>query len=133
MLVEHFIRSSLPDDVAAADRVLSSITDENWKKLETHPWPGNVRELRNVIARSLALGDRSLEVGPVATAGNTGGVGLEVDLERGYGDQKADLLARFDRAYLRGQLERHGGNISRAARAAGMERMHFKRILKKLD
>ncbi len=131
MLVEHFVRRRV-DDVAEADRVLASITGENWKRLETHPWPGNVRELRNVIERSLALGARDLEVesGPANAVGTAG---WDVDLERPYGEQKAELLSRFDRAYLEGQLERHGGNISRAARAAGMERMHYKRMLKKLD
>ncbi len=133
MLVEHFVRQRLVDDVVEADRVLASITDENWKRLESHPWPGNVRELRNVIERSLALGERRLEVSQ-APAGHEGGTdAFEVDLDRSYGEQKAELLDRFDRAYLVGQLERHDGNISRAARAAGMERMHYKRMLKKLD
>ena len=33
-------------------------------------------------------------------------------------------MAGFERRYLEAMLARHGGNISRAARAAGLDRMH---------
>ncbi len=52
-----------------------------------------------------------------------------VDLERPFIEARQELLDRFERSYLSAQLERHGGNISRAARAAGLDRMHFKRLL----
>jgi DNA-binding NtrC family response regulator len=52
-----------------------------------------------------------------------------VDLDRPYIEAREELLARFERAYLEAMLQRHGSNISRAARAAGLDRMHFKRLL----
>jgi len=137
LLVEHFIRRALPDEPARADRILAGIRDENWTRLEKHPWPGNVRELRNVIDRTLALsegGDESpLEppttppIGPRASAGPT----PALDLERPFVDLKAETVAAFEAAYLTSQLERHDGNISRAAAASGIDRMYFKRLLKK--
>ncbi len=71
-----------------------------------------------------------------AAAGAGAGAGASgalpgIDLDRGFVDQKQDVLERFEAAYLVGQLERNGGNISRAAAAAGIDRMYFKRLLKK--
>jgi DNA-binding NtrC family response regulator len=129
-LVREIVRRAAGPE--RADALLAGISADNWAKLESHPWPGNVRELRNVIERSLALGE-SVSVAPaargVASSSSSSG---EVDLDRAYGDQKDRWLDRFDRAYILAQLERYGGNISQAARASGLERMHFKRILKRL-
>jgi DNA-binding NtrC family response regulator len=41
-----------------------------------------------------------------------------------------DAREQFERQYLAAQLERHGGNISRAARAIGMERASLHRKLR---
>jgi DNA-binding NtrC family response regulator len=91
-----------------------------------------------VIARTLALsaGEEIERIGlPTAPrrAEEASSVprALSIDLDRNFVDQKADVVAAFEKAYLEGQLERHDGNISRAAAAAGMDRMYFKRVLKK--
>jgi DNA-binding NtrC family response regulator len=145
LLVEHLIRRAVQGDAAAADRLLAGITEETWSRLLAHPWRGNVRELRNVIERALALsapgetpqfdpeprrigvieGDSVVSRPATYPADDR----WEVDLARPHPELKAEWIARFDRAYVLGQLQRHGGNLSRAARASGLERMHFKRIL----
>ncbi|MCC7536842.1 MAG: sigma 54-dependent Fis family transcriptional regulator [Deltaproteobacteria bacterium] len=155
-LVEHFVKSACRDEPRRAERVLAGVTPESWRKLQTHSWPGNVRELRNVIERTLALSDgrgadafepatraagERLEQGasspsvpavqssgPVTPSGQT----QDVDLDRPFVDGKAEALARFEAAYLEGMLARHSGNISRAAAAAGLDRMYFKRLLRKV-
>jgi transcriptional regulator of acetoin/glycerol metabolism len=38
-------------------------------------------------------------------------------------------LAPFERAYARALLDRHAGNITAAARAAGVDRITFYRLL----
>jgi DNA-binding NtrC family response regulator len=137
-LTEHFIRRAFRLDPQRAERTLSGISEANWKALESHPWPGNVRQLENVIARTLALsaGESVDSIGvptaPRAAASN-GDLdhATSVDLDRPFADQKAELIASFEKAYLEGQLARHDGNFSRAAAAAGMDRMYFKRVLKK--
>ncbi len=140
LLVEHFVRRALPDDGERAARILNGISEENWRRLEKHPWPGNVRELRNVIERTLALSQAgeqpSLEpptTPPRAGAAPRGGAPAApaVDLDRPFVDLKQETLAAFEESYLTGQLDRHGGNISRAAAASGIDRMYFKRLLKK--
>jgi len=154
LLVERFVRDALTKDTARADQVLTGISEENWQRLLKHPWPGNVRELRNFIERTVAL---SRPGGVLATdafpAAATPGISSPppapgsvptpataptsdaplgaVDIDRPFIDGKAETLAAFEKAYLTSILDRHGGNISRAAAAAGLDRMYFKRLLKK--
>jgi transcriptional regulator with GAF, ATPase, and Fis domain len=45
---------------------------------------------------------------------------------------KQDLVEEFERRYIRALLEEHGGNISAAARAAGIDRMSIHKILHRL-
>ncbi len=137
-LTEHFVRRAFRLDPDRATRTLAGISEANWKALEAHPWPGNVRQLENVIARTLALsaGESVDSIGvPTAprravTDGDAEHT-MRVDLDRPFGEQKAEIIAAFEKEYLEGQLERHDGNFSRAATAAGMDRMYFKRVLKK--
>jgi DNA-binding NtrC family response regulator len=58
-------------------------------------------------------------------------VAAAVDLGRPFIEAREELLARFEKTYLEAMLAREGGNISRAARAAGLDRMHFKRLLQR--
>jgi DNA-binding NtrC family response regulator len=48
-----------------------------------------------------------------------------------YADLKLRALAEFDRAYVRSLLDHTQGNISRAARIAGLDRSNFRRIMKR--
>jgi len=139
LLVEYFIRRALQGEPDRAARILGGISEENRKRLMSAPWQGNVRELRNVIERTLALStptDVAMLEPPTAAgrpqpkAARPSASG-DVDLDRVFVDLKAETLAAFEEAYLVGQLERHGGNISRAAAAAGIDRMYFKRLLRK--
>ena len=105
--------------------------------LQAHDWPGNVRELRNVIERTIILL-------PVA-----GGERVEVDaLPRDVLGDRANLTGdgtaavmssplreareTFEREYLRVQVQRFSGNISRTAVFVGMERSALHRKLKLL-
>ena len=49
-----------------------------------------------------------------------------------YGLAKQDMVEEFERRYIRALLDRHGGNISAAARAAGIDRMSIHKILHRL-
>jgi DNA-binding NtrC family response regulator len=131
-LTEHFVRKACKGDRQRAARMLSGIDEENWKRLQAHPWPGNVRQLRNVIERTLALSDpHALAFELPGSEKRFDATELGVDLDRPFSEQKCEVIARFERDYLEGQLARHGGNFSRAAAAAGLDRMYFKRLLKK--
>ena len=112
--------------------------------LERHDWPGNVRELRNVVERSLSLGDAALQdlgdgrpSSPTLTEGDVPRrpstplpAGSDV-LELPFKEAKAALVESFERDYLIALLARHRGNISRAAAEAGIDRNYIHRLVKK--
>jgi len=77
-----------------------------------HPWPGNVRELRNHVERARNLG-------------RLGMGGSEVDVSIPLKEARARWVQLFESRYLAELLHSHGGNVSAAARAAGIGRVHF--------
>jgi DNA-binding NtrC family response regulator len=99
------------------------------QKLMERRWPGNVRELRNFVERAVALG----EVDPALPGGDEKApvIGMTVDASIPYKTSKAFLLEQFERAYVTDLLARHGGNITRAARAAEIDRVYLLRLLDK--
>jgi len=59
-------------------------------------------------------------------------VTVEVDEAVPYRLAKQRLVSAFDARYLRQLLRRHGGNVSRAARAAGLDRMTVHKMLQRV-
>ena len=68
------------------------------------------------------LGARAAEEGPALGA---------VDASQPFKEEKARLVDAFERRYLAALLERNGGNVSRSAREAGIERAYLQRLVKK--
>jgi transcriptional regulator of acetoin/glycerol metabolism len=58
--------------------------------------------------------------------------GPDVRLDLSYMDARRDWLDLFQERYVSAQLEAHGGNVSAAARAAGMDRRSIQRILSRI-
>ena len=108
---------------AAGTEAASSLTrPEVYAELALHAWPGNVRELRNYIERALALGHLAAPGHGRSLAGVSAGE------ER---PSLREARAMFERGYLEGLVRDLGGNMSAAARAAGVERMYLYRLLRK--
>jgi transcriptional regulator of acetoin/glycerol metabolism len=51
--------------------------------------------------------------------------------ELGFGAAKIQYVSLFEASYLRSKLDRHAGNVSRAAEAADLDRKTFYRLLRK--
>ncbi len=128
--------SDIPDLVRAMLRAQGA-NDEGvegaaLEKLLAYSWPGNVRELRNVVARAAALaaaGARFSDM-PVllrASPGSTKEALARADIP--YHEAKDALLERFDRDYCEDLLRRADGNLSQAARLAGLERKYLYKVL----
>ena len=111
------------------------------EELARHEWPGNVRELRNYVERSIVLqtarmslppsmGAAGVHLGAGAGAGATARSG-EVDVSVPFKVAKDALIDRFEQSYLRGILEAAGGNMTKAARMAGIDRMYLHRLVQK--
>jgi len=97
-----------------------------------NPWPGNVRELENTIKRAviMARGEfiPSLDLGsdPCETF-----LGADEVSHLPYRRAKEAVVTSFNRAYLAQALQRHDGNITRAARECGLERQALQQLLRR--
>jgi DNA-binding NtrC family response regulator len=130
LLAHHFLRRYGRN----RERPLEGIEPEALARLEAHAWPGNVRELQNVIERACALTD-----GPVILtrdlpdhvrgrgASAPAVPGQDLPLARA----REAWLQAFAQGYLTDLLRRHGGNISQAAKTAGVDRKTLHRLLAK--
>ena len=106
--------------------------------LRAHEWPGNVRELRNVLERaaylSRATGQKEItSVGlPTSSPGaREGSMPSAFEAGKSYRETRAEWEAGFEKAYVSWLLERHGGNISAAARAADMDRKYLHKLARR--
>jgi two-component system nitrogen regulation response regulator NtrX len=106
--------------------------------LQSYEWPGNVRQLRNVVERTviLAPGDRigriDVDLLPSEILGNQGDLANVATTNAIMGTPLREARESFEREYLRVQIRRFGGNISRTATFVGMERSALHRKLKLL-
>jgi DNA-binding NtrC family response regulator len=123
LLVDHFLR--VLGHNGRIDEVVAPETLQRWMQ---HRWPGNVRELRNLVDATLAMG----EPPPLVDAPSpTGGGPFAALLQLGYKQARAQLLHEFEERYLTHLLERSGGNVSKAAREARMDRSHLIDLLQR--
>jgi DNA-binding NtrC family response regulator len=124
---------------------VTACADEALAALEAYRWPGNVRELQNVIERACALADgetisRADLPDHVVHGGRTSdrsaampsdmrvaGAATDLPLK----DAKEQWMSVLEASYLRELLDRHGGNITAAAKAAGIDRKTFHRLVTK--
>ena len=123
----------------ASERRLAppNFSDEAIAALQAHDWPGNVRQLRNIIERTviLAPGDVScidIDLLPSEVLDNQGSTGLSSAALTIMGSPLREARESFEREYLKIQIRRFSGNISRTASFIGMERSALHRKLKAL-
>jgi two-component system nitrogen regulation response regulator NtrX len=133
-LVNHFLAR-----FAAERRIPTpSLSDEAMAALQAHDWPGNVRQLRNIIERTIILapGDRvaciDVDLLPGEVLDNQGTVGVSSATMTIMGSPLREARESFEREYLKIQIRRFSGNISRTASFIGMERSALHRKLKAL-
>jgi DNA-binding NtrC family response regulator len=112
--------------------------------LQAHAWRGNVRELQNIIEHGVVLFAPGSEVRPddipfdtVSNGGLHAGHPTDIEpfqseaAEQGFHAARDKLLAQFERRYLTWLVNRAGGNMSRAARIAGVDRTTLYRLMDK--
>jgi DNA-binding NtrC family response regulator len=93
-----------------------TLTSAAVARLAAHDWPGNVRELRNVLYRAAD-----------ATMGSSRIDGEAID--RAVCHQRAQRMVGLSGHGAQALLRQNGGNLSAAARAAGMPRTSFRKLL----
>jgi two-component system nitrogen regulation response regulator NtrX len=131
-LVEHYVARY------AADRRVRApdIASDAMAALQACEWPGNVRQLRNIIERTMILapGDRISRIDldmlpPEITGGGSHDGAAQTAI---MGSPLREARESFEREYLKIQIRRFSGNISRTATFIGMERSALHRKLKLL-
>jgi DNA-binding NtrC family response regulator len=110
------------------------------QELQEHSWPGNVRELQNLIERLVSLSSGT-EIGLEDLPDDLvrrelpqrNGTHVEATADLPFHEAKAAAIADFEKSYLQYLLKSTGGNISQAARQAGIDRKTIHRMLLKYD
>ena len=133
-LVRHFAaRYAAEQRVDAPD-----ISDDAMAALQAYEWPGNVRQLRNVIERTIILapGERmgciELDMLPPEILNEQAQLNPSEAVKAIMGTPLREARETFEREYLKVQIRRFSGNISRTASFIGMERSALHRKLKAL-
>jgi len=102
----------------------ASFSPEAMSALLAHAWPGNVRELENRVKRA-AIVAQDLVIGPDE-------LGLP-DGDSSPSRSESEPARVITRQDLEAALERHAGNITKAAADLGLSRQALYRRMEKLD
>jgi transcriptional regulator with PAS, ATPase and Fis domain len=140
-------------ETAPFEHHVKGLTSEVERVFQAWHWPGNIRELRNVLLRAIPFCNGEyvdLDALPEALRGSAE---IQVDddqmteevqlsptgelviptAELSFKEAKDQLMESFERYYLEDLLQRAEGNLSKAARLAGVDRKTIARMLKRHD
>ncbi len=108
------------------------------KALQSRTWPGNVRELENAIEHAVVFLDPAGEIGPedipspdVKYSGDSGTPFSFELMDEPYHAARDRITAEFERRYLAWVVNQARGNMSKAARMAGIDRTTVYRLMEK--
>lgn len=134
LLAQNFL-----DTLASATgRAKVQLSDDAVAALQSYEWPGNVRQLKNIMERVIIMGGPDTD-GLITATHLPQEIRMDAnDLLHSEGDNAImttplrEAREAFEREYLKVQINRFGGNISRTAAFIGMERSALHRKLKSL-
>lgn len=114
------------------------LTEAAIRALQARPWPGNVRELQNVIEHAAVLVEPGCRIQPehLPFLDDTPANGETAPIPTSFGGQayhvaRNRLLSEFERGYLEWLVREADGNMSEAARIAGVDRTTLYRLMEK--
>jgi DNA-binding NtrC family response regulator len=137
LLANHFLTYYWQRHRQMGDR-LPKLSEASITFLRSRPWRGNVRELQNVIEHVAVLAEPDQMIQPndipiyedaeewPAESGLPAGV-----MDDAYHPAKDRVVAQFEREYLTRLIGRAGGNMSKAARLASIDRTTLYRLMDK--
>ena len=144
ILAQHFLvefwKKHRNNDLSTVPR----LHPDTIQALQRRPWTGNVRELQNVMEHAVVLLEPGTEVGPEdipsmeepddMDGGGSFAMGTGIPdtlLEAPYHEARDQVMSEFERTYLAGIIRRADGNMSQAARLAGVDRTTLYRLMQK--
>ena len=141
LLAEHFLAYYWSRHRGAAVPP-PHFSDAAIRSFRARAWKGNVRELENVVERMVVLLEPGSEIRPehIPAVEQPGGstpavapslMNSEVTTEEPYYSARDRLVASFELQYLTQLVSQARGNMSRAARAAGLDRTTLYRLIER--
>jgi DNA-binding NtrC family response regulator len=115
-------------------------TEAAIRSLTEHSWAGNVRELQNIIEHAVVMlnpgsliqpGDLPLTGDVRRPTGGTGTVFTPLSADEGYHAARERIISDFELQYLAWLVDRASGNMSKAARIAGVDRTTLYRLMER--
>ena len=131
VLAQHFLAKYAQRN----QKPMPRLSDEALSLLRRYRWPGNVRELENAMERALLL-TQGLQITPdelppqISEAPDRFAPETQTLSHLPYADAKQQAVHTFERRYLGALMRKSTGNVSEAARSAGMDRSNFRRLLR---
>ncbi|BAH37620.1 MAG TPA: sigma-54-dependent Fis family transcriptional regulator [Gemmatimonas aurantiaca] len=137
LLAEYFLKRSW-ERHRSHEASAPTFTAETIAFLQSRPWPGNVRELQNVIEHVAVIAEGGRPIAPddipiydEAPVGD-GDAGFPAAImNEAFHSAKDSLVTHFEKEYLARLTARAGGNMSKAARLAGIDRTTLYRLMEK--
>jgi DNA-binding NtrC family response regulator len=122
-LVEHYLEVYCKKYKIQKKRLNASTL----KRLQTHHWPGNIRELQHAVERAVIMGENQvLEPHDFFLSENE-------DKQENKVMPVNMNLEETEKMLIRKVVDKHGGNISRAAKELGLTRASLYRRMEKYD
>ena len=130
LLIKYFKQK-----ISELNGVQEAEIDPNNDQLYTYNWPGNVRELRNLIERVTILSvnetrDNINKLMKDILDKNPNPEDKATAVINSFSSPLKEAREKFETEYLKTQLKRNHGNISKTADFIGMERSALHRKLK---
>lgn len=123
LLVDHFLeiyckKYKMP---------LKRINQSTLKRLEKHNWPGNIRELQHAVERAVIMSESNmLQPHDFFLS--------KMDDEKDESVVSSNMnLEDTEKILIRKVIDKHGGNISKAAKELGLTRASLYRRIEKYD
>jgi DNA-binding NtrC family response regulator len=138
LLAEHFLAYYWARH-RGAGAAQPQFTEAAARSLRARAWKGNVRELENVVEHMVVLLEPGSQIRPenIPALGGLGNpavgapIPAEVTTEEPYYAARDRLIATFELQYLTQLVAQARGNMSRAARAAGVDRTTLYRLMER--
>ena len=137
LLVDHFLRKHSRGETAIG------LSADAMQVLTHYDWPGNIRELENIIERVVVLDSPEIIL-TMGLSSPKSFVSIPEPIQESppafvrvdgdsYKDAKRKIVDSFEQEYFKDVLQQAKGNVSQAARLAGMHRKNFYQKLESLN
>lgn len=123
LLVNHFLEIYCKKYKMPSKRLHTN----TMKRLEKHHWPGNIRELQHAVERAVIMSDSNI------LQPNDFFLSQQQEKSNQVLPESATNLEETEKMLVRKVIDKHGGNISKAAKELGITRASLYRRIEKYE